>query len=85
MKPRLIDQLASLLDIETRSNWTHLAQSLDVDAKVVTCLKDRTIDSPTIQMFKFLKVMYPNWTIMQLRDLIVRRKRPDILHLLGKS
>ena len=63
-------------------NWRHLASILDVDSDVITRLRKYGDFSPTIRLFDYLTASNPDLTIKELKDILFKIGRNDLISLL---
>ena len=63
-------------------NWRHLASILHVDLDVIRRLGQYGDISPTIRLFHYLATSKPDLTIKELKDILLKIGRNDLISLL---
>ena len=82
--PEFIRKLCLCLESDMKfiRNWRHLASILHVDLDVIRRLGQYGDISPTIRLFDYLATSKPDLTIKELKDILLKIGRNDLISLL---
>ena len=82
----LLDNVAILLDKETPGlkNWLHFARRFDISRKECDELKPKGIPSPTKKLMEYIVQVYPDLTLKQLIQTLIKMERRDVVNALRK-